>query len=208
MRAAASGPRDDDWRKIALAGDAGPHFLEAGAAVDGPLQPGDKGHDSLAATHGTGDAGHLPTVAHRPLPSTRRPTAGTALRLVEQALLQVEALLSSSEDELHPTITTGYGLVFQGQFPCPPWQVSRLSEGPPGGEAGSAGDRRGRSPASGLPTREGSEEDQQNTAGSEDACKSRAGHGAKYRPVLRQKSSDLRVILARFSFECLYLRKL
>jgi hypothetical protein len=155
MRAGAAGPRENQ-KRIALAGDAGPHFLEAGATVDGPVQPGNKGYDSLAAAHGTDDGGHLSTVARRPLAPTGRSTARTTLRLIEQALLQVEALLTSSEDELHSTITTNYGLVFQGQFRRPPLAgfLAPFLEGPPGGEAGLAGDRRGRSPASGLAAQE------------------------------------------------------
>jgi len=156
MRAGCTGPRENQ-KKIALAGDLGPHFLEAGATVDGPVQPGNKGHNSLAAAHGTEDGSHLSAVARRPLAPTGRPTAGTTLRLVEQALFQVEALLTSSEDELHSTITTNYGLVFQGQFRRPPLAgfLAPFPEGPPGGKAGLADDRRGRSPASGLAAQEG-----------------------------------------------------
>jgi len=156
MRAGKSGPRENK-RRIALAGDVGPRFLEAGTTVDGPIQPGNKGHSSLAAAHGTDDGGHLSAVARCPLPPTGCPASGTTLRLVEQALFQVKALLPSGEDELHFTITASYGLVFESQFRSPPLAgfLAPLPEGPPGGKAGHAGDRRGRSPASGLAAQEG-----------------------------------------------------
>jgi len=156
MRAGKSGPRENK-RRIALAGDVGPRFLEAGATVDGPIQPGNKGHNSLAAARGADDGGHLSAVARCPLSPTGCPTSGTPLRFVEQALFQVEALLPSGEDELHFTITASYGLVFQSQFRSPPLAgfLAPLPEGPPGGKAGRANDRRGRSSASGRAAQEG-----------------------------------------------------
>jgi hypothetical protein len=150
VRAEQFGPRgrSEKIAPIALARYAGPHFLEAGTAVDGAVQPRHERHQGLPAAHGADDGAHLSAVARRPLPPACRPTGGTTLRLVEQALFQVEALLASSEDELHPTITACYGLVFQSQSRRPPLPgFLAPSEGPPGGEAARADDRRDHSPA-------------------------------------------------------------
>ncbi len=191
MRADRSGPRKN-WRRIALAGDAGPHFLEAGTTVDGPVQPGNEGHNSLAAAHGTDDGGHFSAVVRCPLPPAGRPTGGTTLRFVEQALLQVEALLPSSEDEFHSTIAASYGLVFQSQFRRPPWQVySRSSSRSAGRESGPrrrptrafVGEWPGRSRRPRHP-----EGDSTDWPAGEGAFKSQPGHGGKYRPALRQRS--------------------
>ena len=150
MRAGCAGPLGEVG-KIPLAGGAGPHFLEAGATVDGPVQPGYEGYRGLAAAHGTGDGGQLSAVGRHSLPPTGRPTGRAALRVVKQASLKVEALLPGGEDELHLTITADYGLIFQSQSPSPPClDFSRLSKRPPGGRAALASDRRERSPVSGL----------------------------------------------------------
>ena len=193
MRAELLGPRRRS-KKIALAGYAGPHFLEARTAVDGAVQPRDEWHEGLAAAHSADDGAHLSVVTRRPLPPACCPAAGTTLRLVEQALLQVEALLAGGEDELHPTITACYGLVFQGQSRRPPLPGFLASlDGPPGGKAARADDRRDHSPAHDLAAR--GDPAVANSAvrdcpASEDRCKLRSGHGGKYRPALRQKSRE------------------
>lgn len=211
MRAELLGPRGR-LEKIALAGYAGPHFLEARAAVDGAVQSRHERHEGLAAAHGADDGAHLSAVSRRPLPPSCCPARGTTLRLVEQAFLQVEALLASGEDKLHPTVTACYGLVFQGQSRRPPLPgLAAPLDGPPGGKAARADDRRDRSPAPDLTARRDTAIARSTAGGcpaSEDTCKLRSGHGAKYRPALRQKSSESATILARFLSEWPHLWKL
>jgi hypothetical protein len=196
VRAEQLGPRGKSEKiaLVALARYAGPHFLEAGTAVDGAVQPRHEGHEGLAATHGADDSAHLSAVARRPFPPACCPAGGTTLRLVEQALLQVEALLASGEDELHPTITACYGLVFQGQSRSPPLPgfLAPL-DGPPGGRAARADDRRDHSSTHDLVGREDpavANSAVRDCPASEDRCKLRPGHGRKYRPALRQKSRE------------------
>jgi hypothetical protein len=128
-------PPRRELEKIALGSDAGPHFLKAGATIDGSVEPRHEGYHGLAATHSADDGGQLAAVTRRPLPPTGRSTGGTTLRLVEQALLQVEALLPGGEDELRLTITANDGLVFQRQSRRPPLPgFSRHSEVRPAGK--------------------------------------------------------------------------
>jgi hypothetical protein len=74
-------------------------------------------------------------------------------------------------------------------------------EGPPGGEAACAGDRREHSPASNLAARRGGVATPKRMASNRPAYEGRSssqpGHGRKYRRAVNQRSRGWRPILAK-----------
>jgi hypothetical protein len=88
-------------------------FVVAGAAVDGPIVPREKGNrrarSAIRAYHGM----HLSRGSTRAFASPGCTATGAALRLVKEPFLSVEPLLASGENEVCTTFSASQGLVHE-----------------------------------------------------------------------------------------------
>src|SRR5581483_5989549 len=95
----------------ALAGHGRALLLEAVAAVHRAVEAGHERHGRLAAAVGAGHGREFPPA--RAVAPPVGPAGGAALRLIEQALLEVEPLFPRCEDERHAAIPARERLVFE-----------------------------------------------------------------------------------------------
>jgi hypothetical protein len=127
-----------------------PLATKAVVAIDRPVQPRHKRNSRLAAARCTRNRRPARRTTCS-LPTSVGAAIRTALRLIQQALLEVEALLARREDERRPAIATAQGLVLKlhvalrasgleptPAFPLPGWSCreARLRAG--GAETGGS----------------------------------------------------------------------